>query len=1210
MTLTTATELTKEHYQRPEVKEIICRHALLADDSWRALNGDFSRWYRYTNGDARLLNAKEDYNHLTGQFRTLYQTLNVFDPSLWMVSRPKEEITQKNPLGTPADTVAYTLGTDIDVRDIENPDDRKAGEDAGQFLIDYLKENGIHESVWPLFSGCGIYVKIHHEICKPESPEDRAKFFGSRTGQYNRLIGHVSEEFFKVHPEHKGAVKFDELNNSKRVFKCILSIHKKRPYAVTPLNRDAIKIDLERAQVPLKDDMIEEAREWYSSFDPAEREPLLKLLDEFKESEGSVQKREFNEIWRSPTKIDEEHFPPCVRHIIETENSGEGKTRFSGVLAAFLYQMGWDVDEACDLVMKVSDRNGLSNAEHIFDSCYGRVFCPACEKIKNDAAAYPHLGLKDLGACKPDANCNGCQWPGGCAIAKLLQKTKSEQEAKSHNPTVIDAPTFTQEQLTKAIGKIIKIDPETGEAILDDKDKPVLVPKLTLSPTKAAASITHAMILRLSETDTSDKPKIWRFGGDIWKPDGEKKIMTAIDDAVGDLSYEKGLKETIRRVRSLTKAVAFDSNPYLFPSQDGVIDLKTGVFREYQPEDYLTFKYGAAFNLPGADYRPLLWFLCSSLPDPRDVVTVIDIITAIALRVPFDTIVLLFGGGSNGKGILEKVILALFTMTRSTAITLEEMSHSRFGPGALLSKDVWIVSEVESVEDAMSSMKKIATGELIDSDVKYGDRVQGRPHVLQILDANKAFDFGDDSYGRKRRVIKLDFPYEFGDEDHQMPIDRHLEEKLTRPEVLSGLLRIIAARAPDLARSKKIYRRKTAKEMAEEFDRQRFSSLYFCDECLSTEPLKNESGKYIALDGKVILDDKGERIREPPHLKVDDAYDAYMEYCQLYNVTTPDSKRQFGKRIHEKYSVSSAVSTENKGSYRYYPGIYLVRSVKAAYADNKLDSGGSAKTTDASGKLQMTLEKLQINQEKLQISPLKLQIEKEKTISVDGSVVKTTDKLLSEVSDEINRMFEFIESCENVRDISYERYLEKCNLSVVSVVTCQPLSNRKISSVVSKNPICSRMVADTDSETTDDPASVVGSVVQHAATPSDENVPVDALAVSKETCAVCSADISDNHGRYGKDLCPDCGSRRSVTEEAVKSLHQGFTIENLLEALAAKGHRPLPEKHLPAMLRYLGYTEIEGARWCNAPVGAAPQPDQILGGTGATGPNGSMEVTA
>jgi hypothetical protein len=260
---TTATDLTREHYLRPEVRDIICKFALLGDGAWRALNGDFERWYRYqSEGQARLLNA-EDYDFITGQCRTLYQTLNVFDHEAWMITRAREEITSDNPLGTPADTVAYTLGCDIDKghgHSIEDPKTKTAVEDAAQFLLDHLKDHSIRKSTWALFSGGGIYVFIYHEICRPKSsaPEERAAFFEELTDRYNRLIVHVSEEFFKAHPKHTNRVKFDALNNSKRVFKCILSIHKNKPYAVTPLNRDQLKINFERSHLPLKDDMIAE----------------------------------------------------------------------------------------------------------------------------------------------------------------------------------------------------------------------------------------------------------------------------------------------------------------------------------------------------------------------------------------------------------------------------------------------------------------------------------------------------------------------------------------------------------------------------------------------------------------------------------------------------------------------------------------------------------------------------------------------------------------------------------------------------------------------------------------------------------------------------------------------------------------------------------------------------------------------------------------
>lgn len=448
----TATDLTREHYQRPEVREIITQYAMPGNGTWRALNGDFHRWYRYfDDGQARLLNVPEDYDHLTNEFRTLYQSLNVFVPTLISVSRPKNEITPEDPLGTPADTMSYTLGVDIDKEkgfDIDDADTQEAINAAGQFLVDYLKENGVHKSVWPLFSGGGIYVMIHHEICKPLrkpdaepkpiSPEDRASFFEELTDRYNDLIAHVSKEFFKVHPEYIGKVKFDALNNSKRIFKCILSIHKKKSYAVTPLNRDAIKIDTERAKIPLKDDMIAEAKEWYSSYDPEEQIPFLKLVDKFKKTEEEQRKkatRQFAEIWRSSEKIDQEHFPPCIKHIIETPNEGTGKTRFTAILATFLYQLGWDEEEAWMLVATISDRNGVGNIQHIFDSCFGRISCPSCKTIQNDAAGYPHLGLKDLGACKKDPKCN--KWPGDYALN--LQTAEKGPRPKTEGPTVVDA---------------------------------------------------------------------------------------------------------------------------------------------------------------------------------------------------------------------------------------------------------------------------------------------------------------------------------------------------------------------------------------------------------------------------------------------------------------------------------------------------------------------------------------------------------------------------------------------------------------------------------------------------------------------------------------------------------------------------------------------------------------------------------------------------
>lgn len=411
------------------------------------------------------------------------------------------------------------------------------------------------------------------------------------------------------------------------------------------------------------------------------------------------------------------------------------------------------------------------------------------------------------------------------------------------------------EDLTKATGRIDRVNPFTGEKEADPITGETKIPKLTLSPAKASAAVAEFMPLRLSATDKKDTPKLWCYDSGIWQPDGEKQVINLIDAIIGDLSYERGLKETMRRVRALSDTVTFDRDPCIFPALDEVLDLRTGQARAFQPEDHLTFQYGAPLKHPEADYHPVLWFLCSIFPDPRDVLTGIDIFTAAIIRQAFEAIIQLIGPGGNGKGVFEKIMTAICTAARTTALTLAEAKASRFGPGALLGKDLWILSEVEDVKSTINLLKKVSTGEMVDSDQKYGDRVQGRPHILPVLDCNNAIDFGDDSWGRKRRVIKLDFPYTFDYTSDTRPKDPHLEEKLTSPAALSGLLQIIAARAPYLCKSKRIYTRKRPEEMAEEYRRQQFSLHFFCEECLSTSMPTTEDGRPVDVKTGMVYPD-------------------------------------------------------------------------------------------------------------------------------------------------------------------------------------------------------------------------------------------------------------------------------------------------------------------------------------------------------------------
>ena len=56
--------------------------------------------------------------------------------------------------------------------------------------------------------------------------------------------------------EYKNFVKIDHINGAKRIFKTIFSIYKTHNFAIIPMDPTNIKIDFEKATLPLKEEVI------------------------------------------------------------------------------------------------------------------------------------------------------------------------------------------------------------------------------------------------------------------------------------------------------------------------------------------------------------------------------------------------------------------------------------------------------------------------------------------------------------------------------------------------------------------------------------------------------------------------------------------------------------------------------------------------------------------------------------------------------------------------------------------------------------------------------------------------------------------------------------------------------------------------------------------------------------------------------------------
>ena len=439
-----STGVTVEHYSRPEVKAAILGYCMNGAGA-RALNAD-EHWYKGgIDPKTVMLRGPADYDATIERGRTLYATLDILEQSVFEQAAPWDEATNapETTLGDLSNCLAFTLSTDIDsIGDIRRDlSVKEAVEAAAQFHCDYLKERGIANSVYCLYSGGGIYVHLHHGLFAVDvgntdlTPEDRKQESQVILKAYNRLIGDISKEFFRKYHQYIGKVKFDQLNNQKRTFKTIFSIHKRHPFAVIPLDPKNIKIDFKRASLPLSDEVLAEGANWYRNVDQSEKEPLVGLIHAHME-EVRKDTREHQagngDISRLPEPLEQANFAPCIKNIIEKAEAREGRHRALGILATYLYQMGWDEDAAFDLWSSIADRCRVE--PRIFETTFGRISCPLCTTMQTDTGGYPNLNLFNMGFCVPDEICKGCQWPGDYHLQKILN-----EEQKPKGPTVIDA---------------------------------------------------------------------------------------------------------------------------------------------------------------------------------------------------------------------------------------------------------------------------------------------------------------------------------------------------------------------------------------------------------------------------------------------------------------------------------------------------------------------------------------------------------------------------------------------------------------------------------------------------------------------------------------------------------------------------------------------------------------------------------------------------
>jgi phage/plasmid-associated DNA primase len=368
---------------------------------------------------------------------------------------------------------------------------------------------------------------------------------------------------------------------------------------------------------------------------------------------------------------------------------------------------------------------------------------------------------------------------------------------------------------------------------IDDKAK------RKFSPDKAA----RAILERYEVVSTPDE-KIWVYQDGVFSPDGDYIIGKALDEAAGDLASIHMKRETLAKVRLRTREEydIFDSDPCLFPVQNGVIDLRRGPdgFMPHSHEYRRTWKAPIIFDRK-AVCPEIKKYLSTSL-DEDGRKTLIDIMAAKLTAYNFPYFSPWVGRGRNGKRLATEIIRGIWGDPQITEVEVHKFHERRFDQIEVKGRHFIINNEVpRTATKGFDWVKKISGGDPITADVKGRDQVQFRPHAFLIYDCNNPPRIDDYTKAIEERIAPIWWNYSFVDkpdttDPREKQRDPHLEGKITSPSELSGFLNVLLQEVPRLIKTRAIHRPGTGKELAASYDLKADHLAIFWDRVMIFEP--------------------------------------------------------------------------------------------------------------------------------------------------------------------------------------------------------------------------------------------------------------------------------------------------------------------------------------------------------------------------------------
>jgi putative DNA primase/helicase len=343
--------------------------------------------------------------------------------------------------------------------------------------------------------------------------------------------------------------------------------------------------------------------------------------------------------------------------------------------------------------------------------------------------------------------------------------------------------------------------------------------------------------------------------------------------------------------------VLFDSDPLLLGVANGVVDLRTGTFRESRKKDYITKQAGTAYD-PAAMCPTWEKFLSRVLAENAELISFIQRAVGYSLTASIVEQVLffLYGTGQNGKstfaeclkhlfgGYMIKATTALYTLDRHATEPLTEISR-------LVGKRLVTGSETEEgTRLAESRVKDITGGDTLTGRELYCPAFNFQPtHKLWIY-GNHRPDIRGNDHGIWRRIRLIPFEVQIPDKEK----DPKLLEKLLQelPGILNWAIKGCLEWQKNGLGTPRVVIEATAEYREEEDE---------IGECLAQTCLQGGKVERTVLYGE------------------------YLSWAKALGIRMPLRQKAFAKRIRVRVGITESKSNGT----RYWHGISVPPCVSA-----------------------------------------------------------------------------------------------------------------------------------------------------------------------------------------------------------------------------------------------------------------------------------------